>query len=164
MRIVVDPSGSYGSLSIDGNGQWTFTLNDSSNSVNQLDEGDTATDTFTVRATDSFGQQSESQVEITITGTNDAPTLSGSQLSKTITEDGATVVSGQLQSGIQIKMMVQSLVYQVPQRWRRNIRRSCCKSDNRTVELYPKRCKFNRHSTAFTDDKFDGDVYGLCRR
>ncbi|GLQ74857.1 VCBS domain-containing protein [Vibrio penaeicida] len=97
--IVVDPSGSYGSLSIDGNGQWTFTLNDSSNSVNQLDEGDTATDTFTVRATDSFGQQSESQVEITITGTNDAPTLSGSQLSKTITEDGATAVSGQLQSG-----------------------------------------------------------------
>ncbi|MDP2575986.1 VCBS domain-containing protein [Vibrio penaeicida] len=97
--VVVDPSGSYGSLSIDGNGQWTFTLNDSSKSVNQLDEGDTATDTFTVRSTDSFGQQSESQVEITITGTNDAPTLSGSQLSKTITEDGSTAVFGQLQSG-----------------------------------------------------------------
>ncbi|MBD1558886.1 hypothetical protein HC752_18285 [Vibrio sp. S9_S30] len=97
--MVVDPSGHYGSLSIDSNGKWTFTLNDSSKDVNQLDEGDTATDTFTVRVTDSFGQQSESQVEITITGTNDAPTLSGSQLSKTLTEDVATAVSGQLKSG-----------------------------------------------------------------
>ncbi|CCO46078.1 putative VCBS repeat and Serralysin domain protein [Vibrio nigripulchritudo SOn1] len=97
--MVVDPSGTYGTLSIDSDGKWTFTLNDGSNVVNELDEGDTTTDTFTVRATDSFGQQSESQVVITIEGTNDAPTLNGSALSKTVTEDGASSVSGQLNSG-----------------------------------------------------------------
>ncbi|MDN3680778.1 VCBS domain-containing protein, partial [Vibrio tapetis subsp. quintayensis] len=97
--LIVEPTGTYGTMSIDVNGKWTFVLNDTASAVNGLDNGDIVTDTFTVQVSDSFGQVSTAQVEVTITGTNDAPTLVGSNVTGTITEDGATSVSGKLKSG-----------------------------------------------------------------
>jgi VCBS repeat-containing protein len=60
----------YGSFVL-STGTWTFTLDQSA--VQDLDAGDTVTDTHTYTATDGTTQQ----ITITITGTNDAAVVSG---------------------------------------------------------------------------------------
>ncbi|MAT50657.1 MAG: hypothetical protein CMK32_05685, partial [Porticoccaceae bacterium] len=58
----------YGSFDL-VNGTWTYTLDQSA--VQHLDTGDTATDTITFTASDGTTQQ----ISVTITGSNDAPTV-----------------------------------------------------------------------------------------
>ncbi|OOF27456.1 VCBS domain-containing protein, partial [Salinivibrio proteolyticus] len=64
-------AGTYGSLEL-VNGNWTYTLEQAS--VQDLDAGDQVTDTITLTAFDG----TEQDIVITITGTNDAPEVSGS--------------------------------------------------------------------------------------
>ncbi len=61
----------YGSFSLTA-GEWTYTLDQSA--VQNLDDGDTVTDTITFTATD----DTEQQVTVTITGTDDEAEVSGS--------------------------------------------------------------------------------------
>ncbi|OOE75795.1 hypothetical protein BZG25_15585, partial [Salinivibrio sp. ML198] len=63
-------SGTYGSLEL-VNGNWTYTLDQSA--VQDLDAGDQVTDTITLTASDNTQQD----IVITITGTEDAPEVSG---------------------------------------------------------------------------------------
>ncbi|MFB9936176.1 retention module-containing protein [Photobacterium aphoticum] len=63
--------GQYGSLEL-VDGKWTYTLDQSK--VQQLDEGDVVTDTITLTASDGTKQN----IVIDITGTEDAPEVSGS--------------------------------------------------------------------------------------
>ncbi|OOF28203.1 VCBS domain-containing protein, partial [Salinivibrio proteolyticus] len=63
-------AGTYGSLEL-VNGNWTYTLNQSA--VQDLDAGDQVTDTITLTASDNTQQD----IVITITGTDDAPEVSG---------------------------------------------------------------------------------------
>ncbi|MUL10571.1 retention module-containing protein [Aliivibrio fischeri] len=95
---IVGSPGQYGQFTLDQNGHWTYTLNNSNNTVNGLKEGAELVDTITVKVTDSFGEVSEKEVEITIEGTNDAPTMSGA-LTGTVVEDTTTTIEGQLNSG-----------------------------------------------------------------
>ncbi|WP_231637425.1 VCBS domain-containing protein, partial [Salinivibrio sp. KP-1] len=67
----VTQAGTYGSLDL-VNGSWTYTLDQSA--VQNLDAGDEVTDTITLTASDNTQQD----IVITITGTNDAPEVSGS--------------------------------------------------------------------------------------
>jgi VCBS repeat-containing protein len=60
----------YGNFEITGN-TWSYTLNNGHASVQALDVGETLNDTFTYTATDSSTQV----VIVTITGTEDAPTV-----------------------------------------------------------------------------------------
>ncbi|OOF28274.1 VCBS domain-containing protein, partial [Salinivibrio proteolyticus] len=64
-------TGTYGSLEL-VNDNWTYTLDQSA--VQNLDAGDQVTDTITLTASDG----TEQAIVITITGTNDAPEVSGS--------------------------------------------------------------------------------------
>ncbi|WP_218089807.1 VCBS domain-containing protein, partial [Salinivibrio sp. BNH] len=64
-------AGTYGSLEL-VNGDWTYTLDQSS--VQNLDAGDQITDTITLTASDNTQQD----IEITITGSEDAPEVTGS--------------------------------------------------------------------------------------
>ncbi|OOF13070.1 hypothetical protein BZG84_16100, partial [Salinivibrio sp. PR932] len=66
----VTQAGTYGSLEL-VNGNWTYTLNQSS--VQNLDAGDQVTDTITLTASDG----TEQDIVITITGTDDLPEVSG---------------------------------------------------------------------------------------
>ncbi|OOF28201.1 VCBS domain-containing protein, partial [Salinivibrio proteolyticus] len=66
----VTQAGTYGSLEL-VNGNWTYTLNQSS--VQNLDAGDQVTDTITLTASDNTQQD----IVITITGSEDAPEVSG---------------------------------------------------------------------------------------
>lgn len=85
-------SGDYGTLSVDGSGEWTYLLDNTNGDVQALGDGETLTETVTVRVTDNHGGYDEQVVTVTINGTNNAPVIaSGGDVSGAVTEvaDGA---------------------------------------------------------------------------
>ena len=64
---------SYGTFTIDAAGQWVYILDDDNIAVQALNVGDTLTDTFTAVTVDGTPQL----VTVTITGTDDAPVITG---------------------------------------------------------------------------------------
>jgi VCBS repeat-containing protein len=75
--------GAYGDFTFSG-GEWTYTLNNDSDAVQSLGEGETRTDTLTVNSKDGTAH---STITVTITGTNDAPVVSA-PVTGSATEDG----------------------------------------------------------------------------
>ena len=72
------------------------TLDNSNAKVQALAEGQTATDTIIVTVNDGKGGTATQEITVTITGTNDAPTIGG-VATGAVTEDAAvTTVTGQL--------------------------------------------------------------------
>jgi VCBS repeat-containing protein len=63
---------SHGTASVDSAGNWTYTVIDAGD-VNALGIGETLSDSFTVTVDDGHGGTASQVVNITITGTNDAP-------------------------------------------------------------------------------------------
>ena len=89
-------NGSYGSLNIDTSGNWSYTADNNQSAIQQLGEGDSLTDTITVSAVDGTTHD----ITLTISGTNDAAVISGSNTA-IATEDSANgdnnlIVSGAL--------------------------------------------------------------------
>ena len=64
-------TGTYGTLSVDNTGLWTYNLNNAA--AQPLAQGQTRPDIFTVRLTDDQGAFADQVVNITVTGANDAP-------------------------------------------------------------------------------------------
>lgn len=104
---LVTGDGSYGHLTLDNNGNWTYVLDNDSLAVQQLNEGEKVTDTFSVTVVDKFGKtvvdENGDPVEmifrVEVTGTNDAPEISG-QLNGTISNiDSDSKISGNLNDG-----------------------------------------------------------------
>ena len=62
-------AGNYGHFSIDANGAWTYTLDNTLPAVQALKEGERVTETLIVKSVDG----TETTVTIAVTGTNDAP-------------------------------------------------------------------------------------------
>ena len=85
--------GSYGTFSVDADGNYTYTLNTSLPAVQGLGAGESLTDTFTVTVSDNHGGTSSTVVTMSINGSNDAPTVAAATAS--IAED-TPVVSGTL--------------------------------------------------------------------
>jgi VCBS repeat-containing protein len=79
-------SGTYGSLTIDASGAWTYTLD---SRANVLAGGATAADTIGVSLSDG----STSSIAIAITGTNDAPSTTTSTGSIAVVEDTQTTIT-----------------------------------------------------------------------
>ena len=76
MKAVVNAGtqiGTYGSVVINANGGWTYSLNNADTDTNALAQGQTASDVFAYTMTDQFGATSSSNLTILIIGTNDAP-------------------------------------------------------------------------------------------
>lgn len=71
--------GKYGSLVLNADGTYTYTLADDSTEVQALQAGATATETFTYIVIDEHGATHQNTLTITITGTNDAPTITSAQ-------------------------------------------------------------------------------------
>ncbi|MGV0908496.1 Ig-like domain-containing protein [Martelella sp. FOR1707] len=90
---VEGSTGAYGTLTVDEDtGAWSYTLDNANPDVQALGAGETLTEQVTVRVSDNDGGFDEQVVEITITGTNDAPVIvPGGDTTATITEitDGA---------------------------------------------------------------------------
>ncbi|QJP08925.1 VCBS domain-containing protein [Pseudomonas multiresinivorans] len=66
-------AGSYGSLSIDANGNFVYVVNNDLAAVQALKAGDTLVETFTYRMHDTAGASSLARITITIQGSYDAP-------------------------------------------------------------------------------------------
>lgn len=80
----IDASGATGSVAIESAQQGTVTFNPNG-AFDFLDDGEQQTDTFTYTLEDSGGLQSSAQVEVTVTGLNDAPVAN--QLDISLSED-----------------------------------------------------------------------------
>ncbi|MCV0425607.1 MAG: VCBS domain-containing protein, partial [Roseibium sp.] len=65
--------GAYGTFSIDSTGNWTYTLDNAA--AQALERDETVIETFTVQATTADGESVSQVVSITVTGTNEAPTV-----------------------------------------------------------------------------------------
>jgi len=82
-------AGAYGSLSVDGTGLWTYTLDNAAANVQALAAGESHVESFTVVVTDEHGATDTQLVEVTVTGTNDAPVIAaGGDVAGTVFEDG----------------------------------------------------------------------------
>ncbi|MFN5049186.1 VCBS domain-containing protein [Roseateles sp.] len=75
-------AGTYGSFSLDENGQWHYTLDNSKPEVQALKNGEQVADGFTVSSADG----STHTVIVMLTGSNDAPVLQAQ--SQSVLEDG----------------------------------------------------------------------------
>ncbi len=69
-------AGKYGSLTLDADGSYRYTVDNSNPVVDALNAGDTLTDRFSYTVTDSEGLTSTSTLAVTIHGANDAPLAS----------------------------------------------------------------------------------------
>ena len=68
---------------------WTYTVAD--DATDYLAEGQTATESFTVTISDGHGGTVDQVVTITVTGTNEAPTITAAtDASGNVTEDATT--------------------------------------------------------------------------
>ena len=81
----------YGTVDLDAAGNWTYTLDNANPTVQALSGGETLADSFTAVSADGTTQV----VNITITGTNDAPSIGGGT-SGAVTEDSSLTDSGTL--------------------------------------------------------------------
>ena len=85
---------------IDGVLKWTesyspYQFNGDPN-VQALAQGETVTDTFQVRVTDEHGACDTRAVNVTVTGTNDAPVITGGVTTGAVQEDGVQSATGSL--------------------------------------------------------------------
>ncbi|WP_294356828.1 VCBS domain-containing protein [uncultured Sphingomonas sp.] len=86
----------YGSFSLDANGNWSYSADNSQTAIQQLSAGKTITDSFTAVSSDGTASQ---VVTVTITGTNDNVTLTGGQIgaiTDTAATDTFTAISGRI--------------------------------------------------------------------
>jgi VCBS repeat-containing protein len=79
---------------------WTYTLDNGKVATQALKEGESVTQTMTIRVTDEFGAYRDQSVSVVVKGTNDGPVITNlpAALSGTVTEagnlDDGTVVAG----------------------------------------------------------------------
>nr|WP_258258080.1 VCBS domain-containing protein [Pseudomonas chlororaphis] len=102
--IVGANTGSFGSIAVDSNGQWTYTLANSTDgvasAVQSLKAGESHDEVFSVQVSDGLGGVDTQLVTVTVTGSNDAPVLSfapGNDAGA-VQEDTTLSVSGQFSS------------------------------------------------------------------
>ena len=73
--MATSVTGTYGSVTINADGTWIYTLNNNSAATQGLKQGATRFDVFTYTMHDSSGATASATLTIDVTGTNDAPTL-----------------------------------------------------------------------------------------
>ncbi|HEX8028051.1 MAG TPA: VCBS domain-containing protein, partial [Vicinamibacterales bacterium] len=77
-RTFASLTGTYGSLTLNGDGTQTYTLSASGVAViDGLKPGQTLTDSFAYTLTDGDGDSDPAQLVVTLTGTNDVPVITG---------------------------------------------------------------------------------------
>ncbi|WP_394149711.1 VCBS domain-containing protein [Vibrio maritimus] len=89
LQYAISGSSPFGDIEIDEDGQWTFTLDNSADVTQSLDNGDVEVVEYTVVVTDDFGAVDEQTISVTIKGTNDAPDITGGKFAGTVKEAGA---------------------------------------------------------------------------
>ena len=85
-------AGTYGTITIVGDGSYSYALNNGNAAVQALGVGETLTETFNYSISDGNGGTATSTLTITITGTNDGPVANDD--ATTVAEDAAAPVTG----------------------------------------------------------------------
>jgi len=94
-NVGVAVAGTYGSLTLNADGSWSYTLDNLDLDTNALAQGESVSDVFSYTMEDSQGASSSTTLTINIGGTNDAPQISGTTAGM-IQEDVTLLASGQL--------------------------------------------------------------------
>ena len=89
-------TGTYGTVQIQGNGAWTYNLNDFDDDTNSLAQGETAYDEFTYTVTDAQGASSTTTLTVAINGTNDFPVIAAERGYRGRYEGRPSTASGQI--------------------------------------------------------------------
>ncbi|WP_042064392.1 VCBS domain-containing protein [Acinetobacter tjernbergiae] len=84
--------GLYGSLTLNSNGTYSYTLNNTNPLVNSLAVGETLTESFNYRVTDGL-RSDRAVLNITIEGSNDAPTVVAALATTVAENDSASTVN-----------------------------------------------------------------------
>ena len=84
--MSVSVVGTYGSLTIAADGSWTYTLNNADPDTNALAQGADRHRRVHLHGRPTNGATSSANLTITITGTNDAPVVTGAVDSGEVTE------------------------------------------------------------------------------
>ena len=79
-------SGSYGTLTLNADGSYSYAVNNSNTTVQALNAGQSLTEIFTYTMRDAAGTTSTSTLTVTIQGTNDAPVVGTA--TSTLSEEG----------------------------------------------------------------------------
>jgi len=86
---VASTHGKYGDLQLDSKtGEWHYHLDNRLVDTDQLGEGEVHTEHFTVTATDKFGHVIQTQVNVNVEGTNDAPTVTHAATDQMVDQGG----------------------------------------------------------------------------
>ncbi|WP_354067734.1 VCBS domain-containing protein, partial [Bradyrhizobium sp. OAE829] len=85
-NVGIAVAGTYGSVVINSNGSYTYTLDNADTDTQKIAQGVSVTDVFTYTVTDQFGATSSTTLTITITGTNDAPVIGVADDAGAVTE------------------------------------------------------------------------------
>ncbi|GAL30504.1 T1SS secreted agglutinin RTX [Vibrio variabilis] len=101
---LIDGSGTYGSIVVNQDGSWVFTLDNDSQAVQSLQEGETRQDVFEVYAVDQYGKTivdenglpQTLEIVVNVNGQNDAPTLQANVEETIVADDPDLTISGQL--------------------------------------------------------------------
>ena len=93
-------AGNYGSLTINSDGSYSYSIDENNASVEALANGETITDTFNYTVADSQSATDIALLTVTITGSNDAPVITNGPDTASLTEtDSALTTSGTLTVG-----------------------------------------------------------------
>ena len=82
-------TGTYGSLTIDANGNWSYSADNTQTAIQSLGDGDSLTDTVTVQSVEGTTKS----ITITINGTNDSAVIGGVDTASVTEDDAATLTA-----------------------------------------------------------------------
>jgi len=88
--------GTYSTLTVDQDGQWTARIRNGSPAVQALAEDQTVTDTFNVQVTDDMGAVGTKPVVVTVIGSNDAPSITDMVLNEPVFGETSAEATGML--------------------------------------------------------------------
>ncbi len=105
-------SASYGSITMNSDGSYTYTLDNTNPAVQALNNGESLSDTISYSITDSDGDSSSAELVITINGANDAPVALASQVvtledtvkTFNISEFGLSDVDDAISEAVQVRI------------------------------------------------------------
>lgn len=75
--VVGGGAGTYGALTVDGDGNWTYTLDNDAANVQALDTGDVEVDSFMIEVSDGDGGSTTVSVDIDVNGADDISLVPG---------------------------------------------------------------------------------------
>ncbi len=93
-NVGVSVAGTYGTVTINADGSYTYTLNNASAAVQALRAGQTVTDSFAYTMRDAAGATSSTTLAVAVTGTNDGPVAVANTAA--VQEDTTTKATGNL--------------------------------------------------------------------